>query len=366
MRACGLRSARISVFPPGAAQASRMFSDLDLAAEIFGWRCGQLSNQLRSFILNAHAAFAKGRGRSHVAGDDGARGGEDAPGSRPTPACDEFGFDGGGFVSAWRRTVRAAGPGRGGRSLAQLPGRRTAPSARPSTRDAPEPMRVRPRSLPEGLPRGPAAASLRSTAFTMPGGKAMAGLLGQLHALIDGGVRGNAIEKLKLKCAQAQSDRDFGIEFGFRLRDQELESARRGESASEARRAPEPWPDCDRRGRARRLLSRAADRLRGALAAARRPAEFEMRLCGLERWRPQRSTEARVRGQRIAAQKLGGGHALLAFELNFKKFEPGILGAGGQKAMALDDNPARLGKAQAPPRSCRAQRPCDARSAFSR
>ena len=51
----------------------------------------------------------------------------------------------------------------------------------------------------------------------------MAGLLGQLHALIDGGVSGNAIEELQLECSHAESDRDFRIEFGFWLRDQEFE-----------------------------------------------------------------------------------------------------------------------------------------------
>src|ERR1700722_16891079 len=71
-----------------------------------------------------------------------------------------------------------------------------------------------------------------------------------------------------------------------------------------------------------------------------------MQLCVLERLRPQRSTEARVRRQRIAAQKLVGGHAFLAFELNFKELEPGIFGARGQKTMALNNNPARLGKTE--------------------
>ena len=34
----------------------------------------------------------------------------------------------------------------------------------------------------------------------------------QLHALIDGGVGGNAIEKPQLKCAEAERDPDFRVE----------------------------------------------------------------------------------------------------------------------------------------------------------
>ena len=46
----------------------------------------------------------------------------------------------------------------------------------------------------------------------------MAGLLRQLHAFIDGGVRGNAIEKVKLEGSHAESDRrprDRVLDFGF-------------------------------------------------------------------------------------------------------------------------------------------------------
>ena len=56
-----------------------------LLVEISGTR-GQLSDQLRSFILNAHAALAIRCGWGDVAGDDGAGGGEDGRrvrGSRP-------------------------------------------------------------------------------------------------------------------------------------------------------------------------------------------------------------------------------------------------------------------------------------------
>ena len=49
------------------------------------------------------------------------------------------------------------------------------------------------------------------------------------------------------------------------------------------------------------------------------------------------------RRKRIAAQKLGGGHALLAFELHFEQLKPGILGAGGEEAIVLrrESSPAR-------------------------
>ena len=43
----------------------------------------------------------------------------------------------------------------------------------------------------------------------------MARLFRQLHALIDGGVSGNAIEKLQLKGAEAESDENFRIEPGI-------------------------------------------------------------------------------------------------------------------------------------------------------
>ena len=45
----------------------------------------------------------------------------------------------------------------------------------------------------------------------------MAGLPRQLHALADGRVGGNAIEKEKLKCAQSKRGKDLRIEFGARF-----------------------------------------------------------------------------------------------------------------------------------------------------
>src|ERR1035441_10904245 len=44
------------------------------------------------------------------------------------------------------------------------------------------------------------------------GGKAMARLFCEFHALIDGGVGGNAVEKLQLESAEAEGDEDFRIE----------------------------------------------------------------------------------------------------------------------------------------------------------
>ena len=50
----------------------------------------------------------------------------------------------------------------------------------------------------------------------------MAGLLGQLHALVDGGAGGDAVQMQDLKGAEAQGDEDFGIEPGVGAREQRV------------------------------------------------------------------------------------------------------------------------------------------------
>jgi len=50
----------------------------------------------------------------------------------------------------------------------------------------------------------------------------MAGLLGEFHALIDGGAGGNAIHVENLKCAKAQGNADLCIKLGVRALEQGL------------------------------------------------------------------------------------------------------------------------------------------------
>ena len=67
MRAIGLRSARISVLPPGAAQVSRILFTFCVAS--FAGAGRNLRHQLRAFVLKANAALAKRSGRRHISGD---------------------------------------------------------------------------------------------------------------------------------------------------------------------------------------------------------------------------------------------------------------------------------------------------------
>ena len=50
----------------------------------------------------------------------------------------------------------------------------------------------------------------------------MTGLLGQFHALVDGGTGGNAIQMQYLKCAQTQRDKNFSIELGVGMLEEGL------------------------------------------------------------------------------------------------------------------------------------------------
>ena len=51
-------------------------------------------------------------------------------------------------------------------------------------------------------------------------GELLAGLLGQFHAFIDGGTRGDAVHVQNLECTQAEQDEDFRIEFGVGVSEQ--------------------------------------------------------------------------------------------------------------------------------------------------
>ena len=55
---------------------------------------GQFGDQLRAFVLKPHAALTKCRGGSHVAGDDGAGGGEYFAGFELDAGLRQFCFDG--------------------------------------------------------------------------------------------------------------------------------------------------------------------------------------------------------------------------------------------------------------------------------
>ena len=134
--------------------------------------------------------------------------------------------------------------------------------------------------------------------------------------------------------------------FGVRSLQQALDFARPAGSASAARRAPAPWPDC---GRGRERVDRlAAQQIVGVrLAALDRHQNSETRLCAQEKSRARRSTQPRIRRQRIPAQKLRGIKPLLAFELNLEQLKPGIR-RRRQPASGLSstENPPRLGEAQ--------------------
>ena len=111
----GLRSARMSVFPPGAAQESRIFSrsgrGLRLARR-------QSRHQLRAFVLKANAALAKRRRRGHISGDNCARRGQQFAGFKlnaglgeflfATSASGECGRSAPAGLCPWRQIARAA------------------------------------------------------------------------------------------------------------------------------------------------------------------------------------------------------------------------------------------------------------------
>jgi hypothetical protein len=48
----------------------------------------------------------------------------------------------------------------------------------------------------------------------------LAGLLGQFYTFIDGGTRWDAVHVQNLKCAEAEQDEDFRIEFGVGVSEQ--------------------------------------------------------------------------------------------------------------------------------------------------
>ena len=56
-------------------------------------------------------------------------------------------------------------------------------------------------------------------------------------------------------------------------------------------------------------------------------------------WRSEACSESELR----AAKKFCCGEPLLAFELKFEEFEPGVAGAGGEEALAFDVDLAVLG-----------------------
>jgi hypothetical protein len=61
-----------------------------------------------------------------------------------------------------------------------------------------------------------------------------------------------------------------------------------------------------------------------------------MLLCALEKLRPRRSAQPRVRGQWHSAQKFLGTQPLLAFELDLEQLEPRRFGTGNEKTMIIN------------------------------
>src|SRR5271157_1848482 len=69
--------------------------------------------------------------------------------------------------------------------------------------------------LQKSVPRSCAPRSAAKNRIHHPGGEAMPRLFCEFHALIDGSVVGNAVEKSELENAEAESDQDFRIEPGI-------------------------------------------------------------------------------------------------------------------------------------------------------
>ena len=156
----------------------------------------------------------------------------------------------------------------------------------------------------------------------------MAGLLGQLHALVDGGAGGDAVHVEQLECAQAQGDENFGVEFGvgageqgvklvveLNLPAQHAQHQRRGQVAV---------------GSARDVDGFAAQQIVGVgLAALDGHENLEGGFAGWRDWQASGTQPNRaLAGERDSAQKLGCSEALFAFELDFEEFQPGVSGAG--------------------------------------
>ena len=163
----------------------------------------------------------------------------------------------------------------------------------------------------------------------------MARLFCQLHAFIDGGVGGNAVEKPELKDAEAESDQNFRIELGIGTLEQRANlpiepdlPAKHAQHQSRGQIAVRGRECTD-------LIGPQQDR-RHALCRVRQPEECGRRLCARERWQAWRSTQPRICRERISAQELGGIQSLLAFELHFQQLEPCVTGAADEQTMILD------------------------------
>ena len=178
----GLRSARMSVLPPGAAHMSRML------VAVFGGASSQLTDQLRSFVLHADTAFTKGLGRRQIARirPIGLRSSK-SPGAMRMPAC----------VSSSSTPGLSKRTDKVGWDLAVAADRHcrfetveTRPSARLSTPDAPEPTPIHSGESSQIRERCVATRQAAQHGVDQSGGEAMARLLRQLHALVDRGCAG--------------------------------------------------------------------------------------------------------------------------------------------------------------------------------
>ena len=178
--------------------------------EIFGEVRGDLSDQLRAFILNAHSVFKKSRRGRDIAGEDGSSAGEQFARGELDGGLGEFGFYFGIFDAQGQAGLGLA-------VAADDAGRLKAVKVDPAL-DDPGGMGFGECEFGRRLLKevnGRSARELAEDGVDHAGGEAMAGLNGQLNALADGGVGGNAVEQEKLKGAETESYKDFGIEFGI-------------------------------------------------------------------------------------------------------------------------------------------------------
>ncbi len=171
------------------------------------------------------------------------------------------------------------------------------------------------------------------------GGEAVAGLLGQLHALVDCGAGGDAVQMEKLEGAQAEGDRISGssLALGRLSSDWIWWSRRICQRSTPSTRAVARLRSAGERALTALPRSRSSEwewprstamRIWKAALRAGETAGIAMRLTV----QPNRALVA----SEAAAQELGCRKTLFAFELEFEEFEPGIFGAADEEAVVFD------------------------------
>ncbi len=191
----------------------------------------------------------------------------------------------------------------------------------------------------------------------------MARLFGQLHALIDGGVRGNAIEKAQWKAPRRRAIRTSGSSLRVGTLEQRanllVQTNLPAKHAQHQRRGQIAVRGCERVD----CFCCAADRQSGP-GRARRRGEYGKRLCARERWQAWRSTQPRIRRERVSAQELGGVRRFLPSSCTSSNSSQVSPAQADEEPMVLDAHPSPAQRRPVAQRSSRAQPPCDARSAF--